>query len=180
MQDRFRFIHVSNGDDIKNIPGILQAFAKLAKERQHVELVIVGNTSKKNTKLIEGKKWAIDRVHFLPEMTYAEVAKQVQEAHAGILYSFNETQSCAVLEWLCCGLPVISSAVGGVQELIDASNGILVPSNDIVSLTQAMYDMIYSRYSNKQIAETASQLYSYDAVGKQLFGLYMQAMESST
>jgi glycosyltransferase involved in cell wall biosynthesis len=179
-QDRFRFIHVSNGDDIKNIPGILQAFAKLAKERQHVELVIVGNTSKKNTKLIEGKKWAMNRVHFLPEMTYAEVAKQVQVAHAGILFSFNETQSCAVLEWLCCGLPVITSAVGGVKELIDDTNGILVPPNDVALLTKAMQDMIdnYARYSNKQIAETASQLYSYDAVGKQLNDIYIQAIES--
>jgi glycosyltransferase involved in cell wall biosynthesis len=75
---------------------------------------------------------------------------------------------------------VITSAVGGVKELIDDTNGILVPPNDVALLTKAMQDMIdnYARYSNKQIAETASQLYSYDAVGKQLNDIYIQAIES--
>jgi glycosyltransferase involved in cell wall biosynthesis len=43
---------------------------------------------------------------------------------------------------LCCGLPVISSNVGGIPEVISKENGILVQSENIADLAGAMIQMI--------------------------------------
>jgi glycosyltransferase involved in cell wall biosynthesis len=107
-------------------------------------------------------------------MSYAEVAVQVQQSDAGLLFSFNETQSCAVLEWLCSGLPVIATNVGGVKELITFHNGLIVESSNIEQLINAMETMIDGKmkFDHQLIAAHAKLKYSYDAVGKTLALVY--------
>ena len=170
----FRFIHVSDGSDIKNVGGLLKAVAKLYAQYQEFELYIIGNTNPKHEKAIQAKSWNKKVVHFLPIMSYVEVAQQVRQADAGVLFSLDETQSCAVLEWLCAGKPVVASAVGGVSELITPENGLLVESNDVDQLADAMLHMIhqYTKYNPKAIAQAAAQQYSYDAVALQLKAIY--------
>jgi glycosyltransferase involved in cell wall biosynthesis len=164
--DVFRFIHVSDHTPNKNVNGILKAFRLLRKKGLKAELWLLGGSS--------GAGEGEEGVKVFPVMSYEEVAKTVQQADAGILYSFRETQSCVVLEWLCAGLPVIASAVGGVVELIDDTNGLLTPSNQPAQLAQAMEDMIrnYARYDRMAIAAKAASVYSYEAVGEKLLKEY--------
>jgi glycosyltransferase involved in cell wall biosynthesis len=81
-----------------------------------------------------------------------------------------------VLEWLCAGLPVISSAVGGVTELINEDNGLLVASGNSQALAEAMQHLMnhYGNYNRGEIARTAAATYSYEAVGLQLVELYSE------
>lgn len=164
--EAFRFIHVSDHSPNKNVNGILKAFRLLRKKGFKTELWLLGGSSAAG----EGE----EGVKIFPVMSYEAVAKTVQQADAGILFSFRETQSCVVLEWLCSGLPVIASAVGGVVELIDETNGILAPSNQPAQLAQAMEDMMrnYGKYDRGQIAKQAAKLYSYEAVGERLLNEY--------
>jgi glycosyltransferase involved in cell wall biosynthesis len=79
-----------------------------------------------------------------------------------------------ILEALCCGLPVISSCVGGIPEVIDGENGILVESGNIPDLANAMIQMIenYAEYNRKLIAEKAIAFFNYNTVGKQYSDIY--------
>ena len=98
----------------------------------------------------------------------------MQQSDAFLLFSRFENQPCVVLESLCCGLPVISTKVGGIGELIDESNGILIESGDVNGLVWAMQRMMddHSKYERATIAAKASAAFNYQAVGKRIADLY--------
>jgi glycosyltransferase involved in cell wall biosynthesis len=77
-------------------------------------------------------------IEFTGEIAYEEVAKAMQQADCLLLFSHIENSPCVIGEALCCGLPVIASRVGGIPELIDEQNGILVPAADETALLNAM------------------------------------------
>ena len=115
-----------------------------------------------------------DVVIYKNAVPYAEVASCIQNASALLLFSRFENLPCVILEALCCGLPVISSRVGGVAEVIDKENGILVESENIQELVNAMQCMIdnYHHFDKAKIADNASALFNYNAVGKIIFENY--------
>ena len=58
--------------------------------------------------------------------TVAATPNEMQQAHSFVLNSNIENAPCVISEALCCGLPVIATRVGGVPEMVDKFNGILV------------------------------------------------------
>lgn len=174
----FRFVHVSDMTPNKNVGAILRAFRLLLKTGIQAELLLIGNDHPTYRKQAEKYGLLNKQVFLLGPMPYADVAQKVRQAHAGILYSQHETQSCVVLEWLCSGLPVIASAVGGVVELIHPSNGLLVEANQPEQLAGAMAQLKqqYHQYDRAGIAREAASRYSYEAVGRQLLREYEQVL----
>jgi glycosyltransferase involved in cell wall biosynthesis len=179
-REKFRFIHVSTlMPHQKNTAGLLRVFSRLAKERTDVELSIVGPPPEDFRNEV-GKMLLKDRVFFTGEISYAEVARQMQDSHAFVLFSRYENFPCVVIEALCCGLPVIASNVGGIREAVNETNGLLVDSEDEEQLYQALKTMIknYSRFDRKEISDRAARAYSYDAIGSRFYQLYNEAAAS--
>jgi glycosyltransferase involved in cell wall biosynthesis len=171
---KFRFIHVSTlANYQKNIDGMLSSFSKLANERRDFELVIVGPASAElKEKTIQSGLSSY--VSFTGEISYPEVALQMQQASALVLFSRYENFPCVMIEALCCGLPVIAADTGGIKEAVNEGNGILVQSENEEQLTDALDMMMneYNRFDRKAIADNASQLFSYKTIGKQFYDLY--------
>lgn len=171
---KFRFIHVSTlANYQKNIDGMLRAFSKLANQRQDFEWVIVGPASiELKEKVIQSNLGSL--VNFTGEITYSEVALQMQQASALVLFSRYENFPCVVIEALCCGLPVIAADTGGIKEAVNETNGILVESENEEQLTLALDRMMneYNQFDKKAIANEASRQFSYETIGKQFYGLY--------
>jgi glycosyltransferase involved in cell wall biosynthesis len=163
-REPFRFIHVSTLVPHKNVEGILNALAKL---RQDWVLDLVGPPRASIQALVKDLNLA-ERVRFSGEIPNAQVGERMRQAQAFILFSRFENQPCVISEALCTGLPVISSEVGGVSEVLDASNGILVPDNDLDRLTEACEQMIltYHHYHPLEIARTAFSKHHYARVGE--------------
>lgn len=179
---RFRFIHVSTLSSFqKNIEGLVNAFLSLLQQRQDFELVIVGPAGDELKKWVTGSALG-SYVHFTGEIAYAEVAKQMRQASAFVLFSRFENFPCVIIEALCCGLPVISTDTGGTSEAIDDSNGILVESENESQLTGALNMIIenYSRYDPGMIAKRASLKYNYEAIGKEFYELYLELLRESS
>jgi glycosyltransferase involved in cell wall biosynthesis len=90
------------------------------------------------------------------------------------MFSRFENLPCVLLEALCCGLPVISTNVGGIAEAVNDENGILIESENIPALANAMQKMIdeYHRYNHEKIAAEASAKYNYTKVGEQIAAFY--------
>ena len=175
---KFRFIHPSGMGNIKNPKGILRA-CKIVKDSGYdFELLMIGNNEETLVSL-SCQYGLSEQVAFEAAVPYPEVAKQMQQSSALVLFSRYENLPCVVLEALCCGLPVISSRVGGVPELIDNENGILVESENEAALAGAMMQMIdnYSSYNQAAIAEKATALFNYDAVGMQYAGVYKNILD---
>jgi glycosyltransferase involved in cell wall biosynthesis len=172
--EKFRFIHVSNMLEVKNIEGMLNSIKLLAEKRNDFEFYFIGAKPAVHVALAENLLLLNLPVFFIDEMPYQEVATEIKTADAGVLFSYSESQSCVVLEWLCAGLPVITSKVGGVPELISKENGILVESNNIQQLADAMNELIEnkSNYNSIEISKKAIQKYSYESVGKKINEIY--------
>src|SRR5262249_46372565 len=110
----FRFIHVSTLDAVQKRPAdLIKAFLNVAKDLKDVELIIVGPDNYGLRQLAIENGVAHPRIFFRGEVTYSRVAGELRQSHAFVLNSVYENQPCAVLEALCCGLPVAASNVGG-------------------------------------------------------------------
>ncbi len=173
QQQRFRFIHPSVLSWQKNPEGMLQA-CKLVKKRGYdFELVMAGAAGKELESLASQPELR-DNIVFKGMIPYNEVAIQMQQSNALLLFSRNENMPCVILEALCCGLPVIATHVGGIPEVIDEHNGILVESENVQQLADAMIQMIerYNSYNLPSISKNAIQKFNYDAVAKQHIAIY--------
>ena len=113
-------------------------------------------------------------IKFTGEISYKKVGEIVRSASALISFSNYENQPCSVLEALCCGVPVIATKVGGIPEIINSQNGILIERRNELQLFHAI-EMImeeYNNYNQQAIAEDSKNKFSFYTVGKQLSLLY--------
>lgn len=170
---KFRFIHPSSMNYYKNPEGILQACQMVKEKGFDFELVMVGDRPEKLTSLTI-QLGLSKQVSFIAAVPYSEVANLFQQSSALLMFSRYENLPCVILEALCCGLPVVSSNVGGIPELIDKENGVLVESENIPALAEAMIQMInhYKDYNRLLISEKASLLFNYAIIGKQHVDIY--------
>lgn len=83
-----------------------------------------------------------NEVFFLGRMPQSEVFKHMQNSNVLVLPSLAEGIPNVVVEAMALGVPVISTACGGVEELIvDNENGWLVPTRNPKALTQALINV---------------------------------------
>src|SRR5262249_46835723 len=80
--------------------------------------------------------------------------------------SLGENMPLAVLEALCCGLPVVATDVGGIPEAV-GEDGALVPPGDPDALAAAIKNVIgdFGRFDPGEIARRAAARWSFEAVG---------------
>jgi glycosyltransferase involved in cell wall biosynthesis len=170
---KFRFIHVSGLNHQKNVEGILRTVRQLSEMREDFEVVIAGPGDTLLRKMINELELN-SIVSCIGEISYPEVAIQMQKASAFVMFSRHENFPCVMVEALCCGLPVIGTAVGGVPEAISENNGIIILPENEDELLSAMNTMMneYQKYNREKISFDARQKYNYSAVGKQFFELY--------
>jgi glycosyltransferase involved in cell wall biosynthesis len=164
----------------KNVEGILNAVKGLSKLRQDFELVIVGPIVPDLIKMI-ATLHVTSLVIYTGEISYPEVASQMQNASAFVLFSRHENFPCVIIEALCCGLPCIATNVGGVREAVNNDNGIIVKSESEGQLIEAMAKMMneYHRFDRFKIAEEAQKKYSYSTIGKQFYELYREILKNN-
>ncbi len=99
-----------------------------------------------------------ENIRFLGHIDFSEIPALLHNTQIFCLPSrFIEGQPTAVLEAGCCGTAVIATASGGTLEVIENRvNGILVPSEDIAALTEALRELIDSP---EKRAEMGSRLH---------------------
>jgi len=174
----FRFIHVSNMVGLKNAEGILNAFQKFLHQGSEAELVMVGDTKPEIRKYAENLGFPAGAVSFKGEISYDQVAMEMQESDCLVLFSIMENSPCVICEALCCGLPVIATAVGGVPELLSTENSIQVQPGDEQDLVGAMRNMIQKEnlFERNKIADNARSKFSYETIGKKLDAVYTEVL----
>jgi glycosyltransferase involved in cell wall biosynthesis len=170
----FVFLHVSNMVFKKNVAGILEAFAAFQLTVADAQLVLVGNKDDIYIRYAEGLNIKRDSICFRGEIPYADVASQMQAAHCLILNSHIENSPCVIGEALCCGLPVIATAVGGIPELVHPANSILIPPDSTSALLKAMQEVYadFKKFDRAAIAAAAAEIFSIETISRQFDKLY--------
>jgi glycosyltransferase involved in cell wall biosynthesis len=170
----FRFIHVSAMGYTKNVNEILIAFKNVINNDSPLILDLVGPATEEIISQIKTDKILSKHVNILGELNYKEVALAMKRSDAFVLFSLYENMPCVILEALCCGLPVISSNVGGVKEVLNHSNSIIVESRNLTHLENAFNDVYsnYEFYNRSVISENASNAFSYHQISNDIDVIY--------
>jgi len=130
----FVWISIGSQNPKKNYPTIIKAFSKTTKSK----LLIVG-THRESLGLREiALKYGVaDRILFLGRRT--DVPNLINASDAFILASFYEGTPNSLVEAAALKLPIVSSNVGAVSEIIqNGESGFLIDPNDIDIISDKM------------------------------------------
>jgi glycosyltransferase involved in cell wall biosynthesis len=141
----------------KNHALLLNAFARVAAVEQRARLVLVGRGERKY--ILEQQVAALGiekRASFLDFRT--DIPNVLAAADAFVLSSDWEGNPLAVMEALAAGLPVISTSVGGLPELMQTErHGILTPPGDEACLATAMLRLARNPKERQSMGRAASR-----------------------
>ncbi|MFI3296248.1 MAG: glycosyltransferase [bacterium] len=177
-----RILHVSCFENrSKNVYGIIEAAAQLYSQRKDFELIMVGiGGDFEQTKQLAAKYNLLDAgvVKFYGEMTPYQVKQEMDLSDLFLLFSNFENAPVVISEALACGLPIISSAVGFVPELVDDKVGVVVPVRDIDALVLAINNIIdgKNRFDCNYI-KSKSEQFRFASVGGMFVEQYRSALK---
>lgn len=175
------FLHVSTLEErSKNISGILSGFKALQDTNVAFHLSIGGDGDiEKLQKDIDIIGLDKDKYTLFGAQQSEGIAKLMQQADCFVLNSNFENQPCVILEALCCGIPVLSSNVGGISEELHKDNGILFEANSQEAFVQALQDFkrLMPTYTAVNISAEAQAKYSYAGVAELLHQQYLNALK---
>jgi glycosyltransferase involved in cell wall biosynthesis len=126
----------------KNLPLLLRAFAQARLADASARLLIVGSGPMERELRDLARELGIEQsATFVPATQ--DVVRWLHEIDIFVLPSRTEALSNALMEAMACGCAVVASDVGGNPELIGSDQrGILFPSDDVDSLTAALYRLL--------------------------------------
>jgi N-acetyl-alpha-D-glucosaminyl L-malate synthase BshA len=152
-----QLIHVSNFRPVKRVSDLVTAFAQIASEVPDVELLLLGDgpTRPDVDRLI--RKYELNHRIRCPGFK-RDVYQYLRCAYAFALCSELEGAPLSLLEAMSCGLPVVSTAVGGIPEIIeDSKNGLLVPFGDIDAMAEKLYVILTDSTLASRLGKQARQ-----------------------
>jgi glycosyltransferase involved in cell wall biosynthesis len=117
---------------------ILQAAGKIREMAPGARWTFLGRGDLGDLEARARDAGVADRVRFLGAAGHQEKMTAFTEADIFLLPSYGEGQPLAILEAMAAGLPVISTPVGSIAEVIGADNGLLVAPGDVEALAGAM------------------------------------------
>ena len=171
---KFIITHISGmGDDCKNITGILNVIEKLQNKIPSIVFNLIGEDSKKYIPKIESLN--IKNINIIDQIPHLEVAEYLKKSKVFVLFSNYENLPCVILESFACGLPVVSTNVGGISEYFPQDFGTLINPRDEISLEKSILKIynsetklnkvkmhLYAKenFSKESISTTFSNLYN--------------------
>lgn len=156
------FSHISCFDNAaKNITGIIRAVGELSKARQDFNFWLIGDGPDKADmeRLSDSLGLTNSVIFFKGLLEGTELVRAYQQSLFTILFSNYENMPVVVSESFACGLPVIATHVGGLPEIVNKKNGILIEAGDEKALTLKMSEMLdsASAFSSEDIRIFAVQ-----------------------
>ena len=168
------FIAVGNLVPLKGQSYILEALAKFPEEK----LKIIGTGEDEALlKNLAHKLGITSRVEFIPYLNQRRLCEYYAGAKALILMSEREGMPNVVLESFACGCPVIAANVGGIAEVVNEKNGILLEKRDSSALVLAIEKLLSSVYDVNTITKTVAHM-DWEKGAKEQYDVYNQAIKS--
>ncbi len=147
-------LHISDADSVvmsacrlvgwKGINYAIKAVAELVGKGHSLKYLIAGDGEERGKLEALAKESDIsDRVIFLGSMQNSELPLYYSFADIAVFPSVaDETFGISIAEAMACGVPVVTTRVGGIPEVVTEGTGILAPPRDAHSLAEAMESLL--------------------------------------
>lgn len=170
----FTYINVARQDENKNQVAIIHAFQRIYMQNKDIHLILAGDGPCHEMLISEVEKLRLNNAVDLPGAVgnvkdyYAVSDVYVQASH-------REAMPMSVLEAIAAGLPIISTNVGGLNDVVKG-NGFLIPDGGGDELYQTMKKMLeMSDFELKSLGNESkkiSNIYSSEKMAQEYMRLY--------
>lgn len=173
--------HISNfAPAAKNVKGLLEVVAKVAKLRDDFEVWIIGDSPERISLEEKANQLSLlnKSVFFKGMKEGQELIQLIHSADFLFMFSSYENQPCVIIEAMACGKPVLATHTGGIPELVSSTRGLLSPPNDEVLMADKLNTMLdsYSTFSPDELRQFAVLNFSYEKVGQQILDVYLSTI----
>lgn len=178
----FTVVTILNSLPIKGAVEFLEAIALVLQRDPSVRFIMIGkggdahspHTSENFFVHKSRDLGIVEKGEFLPFVPRDEISKVLNRAHVFVSPSIQEPHGIAVREAMMCGLPVVSTANGGVEDSIKTDTGLVVPVRDAEAMAESILKikMDYSKYNPTAIRELAVEQCGRDAFEKKMINFY--------
>lgn len=148
-------VHVSNFREVKRVPDVVSVFDYVLKQDIKAKLLLVGDGPDRNRAEQRCRDLGIcDRVRFLGKQEQVEEVLSIADLF--LIPSGSETFGLAALEAMGCGVPVISSNIGGLPEVnIHGETGYLCDLGDTEAMGRFAVDILSNPEKHKLMSKKA-------------------------
>lgn len=141
----------------KDIANLLQAAARVAAQFPELRFEVAGDgPCRADLQRLTQELHLTERVIFHGEVR--DIPALLARARLFVLPSQSEGISLTLLEAMACGLPIVTTAVGGNPEVVEAgATGLLVPARDSAALARAIRNVISDPDVSRQMGFAGRQ-----------------------
>jgi glycosyltransferase involved in cell wall biosynthesis len=171
----------------KGFDVLIEACAELRRSGVHVEATVVGEPDDHEPELrrLIAARSLVDAVTLAGPMTQSELRREY--ARGSVLCLPCRVMSDGdrdgipnvLVEAMACGLPVVTTAVSGIPELVaDGENGLLVPPDDAAAVAAALRRLHDDPELARRLAAcgraTVAERFDGDALARRLADLFRE------
>lgn len=155
LRDEVMILHLSNLRPTKRIDLLLETAARIRPKESYKLIILAGGDFTPYRTHVD-RLGLDDRV--IVRNNVFDVEDYLQAADLGLYTSESESFCLSILESMAFSTPSISTAVGGIPEVIDHNkNGVLAPMGDIDSLARATEFLITNRSRRETLGQAARE-----------------------
>lgn len=154
---QLKFVFLGKINQRKGIYDLIKAVANLEPQhRQAIKLILAGSGEVEQAQKLATDLGIIEQISFPGWINDQQRNQLLAESDVFVLPSYNEGLPMAILEGMSWGLPIITTPVGGIPEVIlDKETGLLVTPGDIEQLTQAIQSLIEQPSLRQHLGQSA-------------------------
>jgi len=145
-----------NFEPVYNVACTLRAFALVQEHCPDVTLTLVGSGSQQQALETLAVSLGLQGVNFVGSVVPQEIPAYCAIADIYVQTPTTDNMPLSVLEAFASGLPVVSTAVGGVPAVLaDRVHGLLAPDNDATAIAARIIELMEQPDFGQQLAAAA-------------------------
>jgi N-acetyl-alpha-D-glucosaminyl L-malate synthase BshA len=149
-------VHTSNFRTVKRVPDTIRIFEKVQKEIP-AKLILVGDgPDRSECERLSRQLELCDKVKFLGKQD--GLVEILASSDLFLIPSQSESFGLAALEAMACGLPVISSSVGGLPELVRHNEtGFIAEIGDVDRMAKYALELLTNEKKYRLFSDNSRQ-----------------------
>lgn len=160
----------------KNLPVLVEAFARMKTHAPGAKLAIVGDGSMRAALEAQACSLGVGADCVFAGRAH-NVADWLRSIDIFVLPSTSEALSNSLMEAMACGCAPVASDVGGNPELVEHGvNGLLFPPANVDELAKCLGDLAVNREMRRRFADASERIvkgrFSLDAAARRMGDIY--------